>query len=99
MCHLLLSCGEPRGPLLAFVQRSLLTSRDDQACVPARRTPACGWTDSIDVNTGTLQDPGDDRVRIPHLAGVELIASPHWCRHFGDKREDAARERRVGAQA
>ena len=56
---------------------------DDQAGVPPRRPPARRRVDLRRVDAALRQHPGDDGVRVPHLAGVGLVAAPHG---RGDRR-------------
>lgn len=43
--------------------------------------------------------PGDDGVGVPHIAGLELVAAPHRPRYLGGQSQDAHSMVRVGAEA
>ena len=59
------------------------------ACQPGARPPAGGWIGSASMPAAG-DHPGDHRVRVPHLARAQLIASPHRGRNLRDELEDAA---------
>jgi hypothetical protein len=67
----------------------------DDAGVPTWRASATGRTNFLGMNTGTKERPSDDRVRVPHLACLELVTSPDRRRHATDLLEDTAGHRRV----
>jgi hypothetical protein len=67
----------------------------DDAGVPTWRASATGRTNFLGMNTGTKERPSDDRVRVPHLACLELITSPDRRRHAINLLEDTAGHRRV----
>jgi hypothetical protein len=52
----------------------------------------------VDIETAAGDQPGDQRVRVPHLACPELVASPDRRRHLGHQLENAPRESRVVRQ-
>lgn len=48
--------------------------RNYEACVPTRGAAAGGRLDlvDVDVDAAAVEQPGDDRVGVPHLAGSEF---------------------------
>jgi hypothetical protein len=52
----------------------------------------------VGVEAGAGKKPGDERVRVPHLACPELVTSPDRRGRGGDELEDALREERVVRQ-
>ncbi|MCU1468777.1 MAG: hypothetical protein JWM72_4705 [Actinomycetia bacterium] len=70
-----------------------------ESCIP----PGCATSErrlnTRDVGSAAHQSPGDDGVRVPHLAGVELVATPDGSRDRWQHLEDAPGHRRVGAHA
>jgi hypothetical protein len=76
-----------------------LTDRSTPATIrpasqPGARPPD-GGVSRFDFESATSDQPGGQRVRVPHLSGVELVASPDGCRHRGHEVEDPLREQRV----
>jgi hypothetical protein len=59
--------------------------------VPAGGAAVAGRFDRREVESGAGEKPGDDRVRVPHLAEAELVATPCEEGDGGKKGEDAAR--------
>jgi hypothetical protein len=55
--------------------------------------------DRADVEPRAGDQPGDHRVRVPHLARAELVAAPHRRRHLGDEREQPSRRDLIVAEA
>ena len=56
---------------------SPLASCDDQTGVPTRRSTA-GWRlEILGVHARAYQQPRDQRVGVPHVAGVQLVSAPH----------------------
>ena len=53
-----------------------LTRRGDEAGVPPRRPPSGRRSDRRDVDPGAPQQPGDDRVGVPHVAGTKGVPRP-----------------------
>ena len=53
-----------------------LTARGYDSCIPARRAPSRRWANSVDVEPGRSDQPGDERVGVPPVAGAELVATP-----------------------
>ena len=75
-----------------------LTPRDDDARAPTRSTPAYRREHGPDVDAAPRDQPGDHRVGVPHLAGIELVPSPDRGGHLGDELEEALCVRRVVRQ-
>ena len=65
-----------------------LPSGDDDAGVPARRPSAARQPDRLDVEAAARDQPRDQRVRVPHLARAELVASPDGRRHLRHELEE-----------
>ena len=59
------------------------------ACQPGARPPAGG--NRLGVYPAARDHPGDHRVRVPHLARPEIIATPHRRRDLRDHFEHAPR--------
>src|SRR5204863_6072842 len=73
-------CGGLKRPLrLALARRDLVTARDHEAGVPSGRPPTAWRLDRLRIEAGAREQPGDNRIRVPHLACAQLVASPHWC--------------------
>jgi len=53
----------------------------------------------FDVEAAADDQPGDQRVRVPHLARSKLVASPHRRRYFGHELEDPPGESRIVRQS
>jgi hypothetical protein len=54
-----------------------LASCDDEAGIPTRRS-AAGWRlDLLGVHASTCKQPRDQRVGVPHVAGVQLGSAPN----------------------
>jgi hypothetical protein len=66
--------------------------------MPARSATAGRWIDRVDVEAGAGDEPGDQGVRVPHLACPELVAAPDRRRDLRHQLEDALRESRVVRQ-
>jgi hypothetical protein len=49
---------------------------DRESGVPARRPSAHGRVDRLRVQSAASENPCDHCVRIPHIAGVQFVASP-----------------------
>ena len=78
------------GQLRSLAPRAATTA---PACHPGARPPA-GGVHRREVDAAARQRPRDDRVRVPHLARAQLVASPHRGR---DRR--ARRRARAAATA
>src|SRR5215211_4675979 len=65
--------------------------RDFQTRVPPRGAPAFRRLGSVSVYAAVRNSPRDHRVRVPHVARRELIASPHRRRNAGYRLEHATR--------
>jgi len=77
----------------------ILAPRDLEAGLPARGA-ATGWRpDRLRIESGAHDQPRNNRIRVPHLARVQLIASPHGCWHVGHEREQSTCSLLVVAQA
>ena len=50
---------------------------DDESGTPAGCPAAAGWRELGGVDATAAEDPRGDRVRVPHVAGVELVSPPH----------------------
>jgi hypothetical protein len=68
-----------------------LASRHHQTGVPTGSSAADGRLHPIGVNAGACQKPRDQRVRVPHLTGSQLVPTPHGCRDGGRQIENALR--------
>src|ERR671912_29788 len=76
-----------------------LSARDDDPRPPAGGSPARGKRNRSDIEPATREEPRDGRVRVPHLTGAKLVASPDGRRHLRHELQDAAGVIRVVAQA
>ena len=52
----------------------------------------------LDVKATAGDQPGGQRVGVPHLSCLALVASPDECRHGGHEVKDVLREQRVACQ-
>src|SRR3954469_1401255 len=66
--------------------------------VPARRSASGGRVYRCDVDPAAREHPRDDRVRVPHLACVELVATPHRGRDLPDELENTTGIRFIRGQ-
>ena len=80
----------------ACIRRS--ATRDHNPRLPARRAATGGRVYGVDIDTDACQQPRSDRVGVPHLAGAELVASPHRRRNIGDQVENALCKGRIICQ-
>ena len=78
---------------------SRLTSCDDKAGLPTGCPAAPWWSEQFGVHPGTFEQPGRERVGVPHVAGVELVPSPHRVRDRWHQIEDELRASDVGRNA
>ncbi len=56
--------------------RPACRAREDQTCIPSGSAPVRGRVDAGRLVTGAGQQPGDEGVGVPHLAGVQLVTTP-----------------------
>src|SRR5437764_14929639 len=90
--------GSKRALRLALARRDLVAARDHEAGVPSG-CPLTAWRlDRLRIEAGARDQPGDNRVRVPHLACAQLIASPHWRWYVGRERKQSTCSLRVVAQ-
>ena len=69
-----------------------------KACGPTR-SPTVRWRPEVVGRQARGGDePGDHRVRVPHLARPELVASPHGRRHGRDEVAEPACDPRIAGQ-
>jgi hypothetical protein len=64
-------------------------SGDGEPGVPTRRAATRRGADGTHVETGASQQPRHERVRVPHLAGAGLVATPRARRELADGGDDA----------
>ena len=76
-----------------------LAPRDDDPGLPARRPSPARKRDRLDVESAAGDEPGDGRVRVPHLAGVQLVAAPDGRRYLRHELEQAPGALRIVAEA
>jgi hypothetical protein len=75
-----------RGSCLRLTRRGgqrHLAARHDKPCVPTWSAPTRREMDRLGVDPASRDQPGDDRVRVPHLARSELVATPYRRRNVG----------------
>src|SRR3954471_6400367 len=95
----------PAGPTrAASLPRSAVplpswTARDEQPSLPAGCAAPGRRPNRPGVDRAARDDPGDHRVRVPHLAGPELIASPDGSRDLRDHVEHTTSTILVGGQS
>ena len=53
--------------------------------MPPGCPPARGRADRVDISSAAGDQPGDQRVRVPHVTGSELIATPDEGWHLRDE--------------
>ena len=79
----------PRCPSAVMVRRRwVLVQRLRGPRHPGARPLAGGWIDRCSPRCA--QDPGYDRVRVPHLARVEIVTAPHGRRYRWQRLEDSS---------
>ena len=66
-------------------------SRYHETGIPTWCASATRHADRPGVDTAAHKEPGDDRIRVPHLPGVELVASPDGCGHPRHEMEQSPR--------
>ena len=64
--------------------RKVALGRQD-ACVPPRRASAGRGLDRLDRETASHEQPRNDRVGVPHLAGTALVSAPDECGNIGHR--------------
>ena len=69
----------------------LLASRHSDACPPAWRPPPGRRFDRLDVEAAAGDQPRDERVGVPHVAGSQLVAAPHGRRYVRHQFEEPSR--------
>src|SRR3954452_25337532 len=95
----------PAGPTrAASLPRSAVplpswTARDEQPSLPAGCAAPGRRPNPPGVDRAARDHPSDHRVRVPHLAGPELIASPDGSRDLRDDVEHATSATLVGGQS
>lgn len=73
-------------------RRSLhLSLRDPDAGVPPRRSAVHRRCDLVTVEPDVREQPGDEGVRVPHVAGRELVPPPHGGGASRDQGQQRAR--------
>ena len=60
-----------------------------KARVPSRCSTIGRRMDRVDACPTARQDPGDNRVGVPHLPSTELVTAPHGRRNRGQRLEDS----------
>src|SRR5919106_3078983 len=73
--------------------------RHDKACVPTRSAPPAPRLDRFGREAATRDQPRDHRVRVPHLACPQLVATPDRPRNLRNELQDPARDLRIVSQA
>jgi hypothetical protein len=73
-------------------------ARNDDPRSPARGPATVGKRDRLDVEAGACEQPGDPRVRVPHLTCTELVATPDWRGNALSELKQTSRTFRVVAQ-
>jgi hypothetical protein len=68
-----------------------LRAREGETGRPPRRPSSLGRLNRLGVGSAAGDHPRDDGVRIPHLIGAELVATPDGSRHPRDQVEHAPR--------
>ena len=77
----------------------VLPARDHEPGLPAGRASPWRRLNRLGVDAAARDHPGDHRVRVPHLARPELIATPNRSRDLRDQLEHAPRAIFVVAQS
>src|SRR4029453_6792443 len=71
----------------------------DQTRLTPLGSPPDGRSDSIRREIAPCQEPRDDRVRVPHIAGSKFVPAPDERGHRLDEIEDAMRSFPVVGEA
>ncbi len=76
----------PSSPQRERIGRHLrfLPRCDHEPGLPSERASCCRRLDRLAVYPAPPDQPGDHRVRVPHVTGLEIIAAPHGRRHLRD---------------
>lgn len=77
---------------------SVLTACDDNSGVPIWSSSTQWRRKRFDVESAADEEPGDRRVRVPHLACVLFVTPPDGCGYVGDELEQAPCAGRIGAE-
>src|SRR5687767_2135053 len=72
----------------------LLAARHNETSTPTRSAPADRRMHRLAAEAAAGNQPGDHRVRVPHLACEELVASPDRRGHMRHQFKKAPREKR-----
>ncbi len=80
------------------IWRCLLAACHHQTSTPTRSASVGGRMHRIDAEAAARDQPGDQRVRVPHLASPGLVASPDRRRYVRHEVEQAAREKWIVCQ-
>ena len=73
-----------------------LAPRDHQSGRPSR-CPACRrGLDRLGVDAASRDQPGDHRVRVPHLTGARFVPAPDRCRNRREQRRDPPGDIHIG---
>src|SRR5215467_14554611 len=75
----------------------LLSRGQGETGVPARCAAAAWWLNRAHVVTATCEQPGDQRIGIPHVAAAEFVATPGERRDSDHEVEQCVDLTRVGA--
>ena len=86
-----------RGRLVGL-RRSSVGCSHDPTGVPSRCSAARRRMESIQVDAAAREDPRDDRVRVPHVPGGCLVATPHRCGDVGQQLQHPRRDHDVSGQ-
>ncbi len=66
--------------------------------MPAGRATVRRRPEVVCRQTCAGDQPGGHRIRVPHVAGLELVAPPHRPRDSGDRVEEPARDPRIAGE-
>ena len=88
----------PTGLVSDRIWRCLLAACHHQTSTPTRSASVGGRMHRIDAEAAARDQPGDQRVRVPHLASPGLVASPDRRRYVRHEVEQAAREKWIVCQ-
>jgi hypothetical protein len=79
--------GEQPGPF-GGISLTGFTSRLESR-IPAGSPTSGRWLNRVALESALDQDPGNDRIRVPHLSSAKLVATPDKARHRGNDLQDA----------
>jgi hypothetical protein len=88
-----------RPQLFDVARRICLPRCDNQAGHPSGRAAKDGWLDEVGLVTTAGEQPGDQRVRVPHVSRKEFITAPGDGRKGGDLFQHTLRANDIRAQA